>query len=221
MISYNLYKYAKTSVVGHFAYKDVPIPEIGEFVDLKPIEDKYENHIGVFNMNGQQIGSVVSKLKAGDIKRNCENNHSLIADVKNCNRMHFEVVEIVPYNSDVIIVIEGAFFGDEPEQESTPEPERDFLGRISNPEEIAGPISYNQFIGDKAIKVELVGVVNTDKLDDNGKPIKAWTWLDEADRVHKRGPATKALNRAIAEAKCNSGDIVGIMFKKGWIVKKL
>lgn len=205
----------KTSVVGHFAHKDVPALKVGEAVELRPMNDNWSNHIGVFNTDGQMVGSIVSNLKVGDRKRGCVNNDAIINSVK--NKWHyFKVIEVVRHYSDFIFVIEGVFY--------TPDvikPKKDFLNRVSNPEEIAGPISYNQFIGNKAIRVELVGVTETDKLDEKGHPIKAWTWLDESDRVHKRGPASKALNRAIAEAKANSGDIVGIMFRKGWIVKKL
>lgn len=210
----------KTSIVGHFAHKDVPAFKAGDVVELRAIDDKWPNHIGAFNMDGQMVGSVVSNLKIGDKKRGCVNNDAIINDVK--TKWHqFKVTEVVPFHDDFIFVIEGVFYTPDMTMTEPTKPIKDWLGRVSNPEEIAGPIIYNQFIGDKAIKVKLVGVTNTDKLDEAGNPIKAWTWVDECDRVHKRGPATKALNRAIAEAQCNSGDIVGIMFKKGWIVKKL
>lgn len=230
MISYDLCKYAKTSVVGHFAHKNVPIPEIGELVELRPIEDEYKNHIGVFNMNDEMIGSVVSNLKKGDIKRGCENNHSLINDVKSCNRMNFEVVEIVPHYSDVIIVIEGAFFA-EPEYD-TIEPEEPKAPKVGYMEsrwtrseayEHFGTVVKNQgFIGNNVITVILGGFgKNPFKKDDNGNNLPQWSWKDESDGIHKWGPSTKALNRAIAEAKATSGDKVSIKFNKGWIVTKL
>lgn len=228
MISYDLYKYSKTSVVGHFAHKNVPIPEIGEFVDLRPIDDQYKNHIGVFNMDDQMIGSVVSNLKAGDIKRGCENNHSLIEDVKTCNRMHFEVTEVVPYCSDVIIVIEGAFFA-EPEQkpEEPQAPKKvSYLESRWNRSEASkqfGIVVKNQgYIGNNVITVTLGGYgKNPFKKDASGNNLPQWSWKDESDGLHKWGPSSKALNTKIAEAKASSGDKVSISFKDGWIVRKI
>ena len=227
MISYDLYKYSKTSVVGHFAHKNVPIPEIGEFVDLRPIDDQYKNHIGVFNMNDQMIGSVVSNLKAGDIKRGCENNHSLIEDVRTCNRMHFQVTEVVPYCSDVIIVIEGAFFAPiEEEQKPEEQKPKGYLASRWNRSEASkqfGIVVKNQgYIGNNVITVTLGGYgKNPFKKDESGNNLPQWSWKDESDGLHKWGPSSKALNTKIAEANVTSGDKVSISFRDGWVVRKV
>ena len=168
------------------------------------------------------IGSVVANLKKGDIDRRCENNDALIDDVRTCNRMHFQVIEIVPHYSDVIIVIQGAFFAPI-EDEQKP---KGYLASRWNRSEASkqfGIVVKNQgYIGNNVITVTLGGYgKNPFKKDESGNNLPQWSWKDESDGLHKWGPSSKALNTKIAEANVTSGDKVSISFRDGWVVRKV
>ena len=202
-------------VVGNYEY-NVPV-KAGEKVELKACENikhvGFTNHIGVFNMNGQQIGSIANKAP-----RNMVNNEQLISHI----------------GDGCVGVIKNSSMNKKGSFDFTVEIEADVgQGRNLTENELWASNNWSRgrayhefgeqsiagkqgYLGDKAIVVTLGGV------DDNpftGEP--QFDWIDEGDGLRKYGFNSNKLFQAIAKIGANSGDKISISNNGEWIVTKL
>lgn len=203
-----------SKIVGNFAYKGVPTPVVGDVVELKACEQgKLSNHIGVFNENGQQVGSVANK-----VGRNMVNNEDLIGVIeKSCA---FTITKkMLNIKGSFEFLIEGDV--DMPEKTLTIEEtwakknwSRGKAFYEFGEQRVAGK---QQFLGDGEIVVTLGGV-DINKFSQTPQ----FDWIDEADGMRKWGFNSQDLFEAIAKIGANSGDKISIRnVDKKWIVNKV
>ena len=199
---------SKIKIVGNFAYNKTP--EVGDKIELRKINSRWENHVGCF-VDGAQVGSVAHRVPKG-----YQNNDDII---DNIDKLSFCVIKkmmnikgsyefiAISMNSE-----DSVSFSKEEKWASKNWSRREAF------EEFGQNVQEKQgYLGNESLVV-ILGGVGVNKFSQTPQ----FDWKDVKDGKRKWGYNSPNLFEAIMEAGANSGDKISICNKnRKWIIAKL